>query len=62
MLDGDEPSTSAEFRGVVERIESDPTGAFYKAQAEHYGVPRRHPDDSHVIFSVKIRHIVGQNL
>jgi PPOX class probable F420-dependent enzyme len=54
--------TYAEFRGVVDHIEEDPTGAFYDVLAEHYGVSSRYSGDSRVILYVKFDHIVGQNL
>lgn len=62
IVDVDEPYTYAEFRGVVERIEEDPPGAFYKELAEHYGVPGRNPGEDRVILYIRIDHIVGQNL
>ena len=52
-----------ELRGVIERIEEDPTGAFYITMAERYGISRQgYRGDPRVIFYVKIQHIVGQNL
>jgi PPOX class probable F420-dependent enzyme len=62
ITDVDNPYTYAEFRGVVERIEPDPTGAFYDTLANHYGVPWGYRGDPRVILYVKIRHVVGQNL
>lgn len=63
ITDVDEPYTHVEFRGVVERTEEDPTGAFYIAMAERYGILRQgYRGDPRVIFYVKIQHIVGQNL
>ena len=41
ITDVDEPYTYAEFRGVVERIDEDPDGAFYNTLAEHYGCFRQ---------------------
>jgi PPOX class probable F420-dependent enzyme len=63
IRDVDAPYTHAEFRGVVERIEEDPPGAFYITMAERYGISRRsYRGAPRVIFYVKIHHIVGQNL
>ena len=62
ITDVDSPYTYAEFRGVVERIQDDPDGAFFNTLAEHYGVPLRNPGDPRVILFVKVHHIVGQNL
>jgi PPOX class probable F420-dependent enzyme len=62
IADVDNPYTYAEFRGVVERIEEDPNGAFYNTLAKHYGVPWGYQGDPRVIFYVKVQHIVGQNL
>ena len=62
ILDEEMPYTYAEFRGVVERIEEDPDGAFFNELAEHYGTPWRNPGDPRVILYVKIQHIAGQNL
>jgi hypothetical protein len=39
ITDVDDPYTYAEFRGLVERIEEDPTGAFHDTLAKHYGAP-----------------------
>src|SRR5437763_11870787 len=39
ITDVDNPYTYAEFRGFVERIEEDSTGAFYDNLAKHYDVP-----------------------
>jgi len=61
-LCNEEPYIYAEFRGVVERIEEDPNGTFFNTLAERYDTPMRNPGDPRVIFSVKIQHIVGQNL
>ncbi|QBD79996.1 PPOX class F420-dependent oxidoreductase [Ktedonosporobacter rubrisoli] len=60
--DPDDPYTHAEFRGVVERVEEDPAGAFFNTLAEHYGSPIRNPGDPRVILYVKVQHVVGQNL
>ena len=62
ITDVDEPYTYAEFRGVVERIEEDPDGAFFNILAERYGLPLRNPGDPRVVLCVKVLHIVGQNL
>ncbi len=62
ITDGDDPYIYAEFRGVVERIEEDPTGAFYDTLAKHYGSPQGYRGDPRVILYVKIQHVVGQNL
>ena len=62
IIDGDDPYTYAEFRGVVERIEEDPAGAFYETLAKRYGAPWGYPGDPRVIFYMKIEHIAGQNL
>ena len=62
ITDVDDPYTYAEFRGIVERIEEDPTGAFYDTLAERYGASWRYSGDPRVIFYVKILHVVGQNL
>ena len=60
--DADEPYTHVEFRGVVERIEEDPGGAFFNTLAEHYGTPYRNPSDPRVVLYVKVQHVSGQNL
>jgi hypothetical protein len=62
ITDMDDPYTYAEFRGIVERIEEDPTGAFYNTLAKHYGVPWGYRGDPRVILYVKIQRVVGQNL
>lgn len=62
ITDVDDPYTYAEFRGMMERIEEDPTGAFYDTLAKHYGAPWRYPGDPRVILYMKIQHIAGQNL
>lgn len=62
IVDSDNPYIYAEFRGVVERIEQDPQGAFYNTLAEHYQSPTRYRGDPRVILYVRIDHIVGQNL
>ena len=62
IVDPDNPYTYAEFRGVVERIEQDPPGAFYNTLAEHYQSPTRYRGDPRVILYVRIDHVVGQNL
>jgi hypothetical protein len=62
ITDKDDPYTYAEFRGVVERIEADPNGAFYDTLAEHYGASWRYQGDPRVILYVKVHQIVGQNL
>ncbi|GHO91923.1 PPOX class F420-dependent enzyme [Reticulibacter mediterranei] len=62
ITDVDNPYTYAEFRGVVEKIEKDPNGAFYNTLAKHYDTPWGYPGDPRVILYVKPQHIVGQNL
>ncbi|QBD80302.1 PPOX class F420-dependent oxidoreductase [Ktedonosporobacter rubrisoli] len=62
IRDLDDPYAYAEFRGIVERIEEDPTGAFYDTLAEHYGSPARYRGDPRVILYVKVQRVVGQNL
>ncbi|HEY0756845.1 MAG TPA: PPOX class F420-dependent oxidoreductase [Ktedonobacteraceae bacterium] len=57
-----DPYIHAEFRGVVERIEEDPTGAFYDTLAEHYASPSRYRGDPRVILYVKVQRVLGQNL
>ncbi len=60
ITDSDDPYTYAEFRGVVERIEDDPNGAFFDTLAEHYGAPMRYSGDPRVILYVKVQRVVGQ--
>jgi PPOX class probable F420-dependent enzyme len=62
ITDKDNAYTYAEFRGTVERIESDPKGVFYDTLAHHYGAPWGYTGDPRVIFYVKINHVVGQGL
>ena len=62
ITDPDQPYIYAEFRGVVERIEEDPTGAFYNTLSDHYKSPSRYRGDPRVILYIKIQHVVGQNL
>ena len=62
ITDVDDPYIYAEFRGVVERIEEDPGGAFYEELAKRYDAPWGYPGDPRVIFYMKIQHITGQNL
>lgn len=62
IADPDNPYIYAEFRGVVERIDKDPTGAFYDTLAVHYGSAGRYRGDPRVILYVKIDRIVGQGL
>ncbi len=62
IVDVDNPYIYAEFRGVVERIEEDPEGAFYNTLAEHYGASWRYDGDARVIFYVKVQRVVGQRL
>ena len=62
ITDSENPYIYAEFRGVVERIEDDPNGAFFNTLAEHYDIPFRNPGDARVILCIKVHHIVGQNL
>ena len=57
--DVDDPYTYAEFRGVVERIEEDPTGAFFDTLAEHYGSASRYRGDPRVVLCVKVQRVVG---
>jgi PPOX class probable F420-dependent enzyme len=62
ITDPDQPYIYAEFRGVVERIEEDPTGAFYNTLSDHYKSSSRYRGDPRVILYIKIQHVVGQNL
>jgi PPOX class probable F420-dependent enzyme len=62
ITDVDDPYTYAEFRGRVERIEADPTGAFFDTLAKHYGAPWGYPGDPRVILYMRIEHIAGQKL
>jgi len=62
ITDADDPYIYAEFRGVIERIEDDPKGAFYDTLAKHYAAPWGYTGDPRVIFYMKIQHVVGQNL
>ena len=62
ITDMDNPYTYAEFRGLGERIEEDPTGAFYDTLAKRYGVPWGYRGDPRVILYMRIQHIAGQNL
>ncbi len=62
VADVDEPYTCAEFRGVIERIDKDPDGAFYNTLAKHYEAPWGYRGDPRVILNMKIQRIVGQNL
>ena len=62
ITDPENPYIYAEFRGVVERIEEDSTGALYDTLAVRYGSPNRYRGDPRVILHVKIHHIVGQGL
>lgn len=62
ITDVDDPYTYAEFRGRMERIEADPTGAFYETLANRYGVPWGYPGDPRVILYMRIEHIAGQKL
>lgn len=62
IMDVDDPYTSAEFLGVVDRIEDDPNGAFYDTLAERYGSPGRDIGDPRVILYVKVDRVAGQNL
>lgn len=39
IIDPDDPYRYLEVRGVVERIDPDPTGAFYVELAKRYGAP-----------------------
>ncbi len=62
ITDPDDPYVYAEFRGTIERIEEDPSGAFYDTLAKHYNVPWGYNGDSRVILYMKIQHITGQRL
>ncbi|GHO68345.1 hypothetical protein KSC_072370 [Ktedonobacter sp. SOSP1-52] len=62
ITDVDDPYTCAEFRGIVERIEEDPTGTFYDTLAKHYEMSFRYSGDPRVVLFMKIQHIAGQNL
>lgn len=62
ITDGDNPYIYAEFRGVVEKIEEDPTGAFYNELSDHYQSSSRYRGDPRVILYVKIEHVAGQGL
>ena len=62
ITDVDDPYTYAEFRGIVERIEEDLTGALYETLAKHYGAPWGYSGDPRVILYMKIQHIVGKKL
>ena len=62
ITDVDDPYTAVEFRGRVDRMEADPTGAFYDALAKHYGVPWGYRGDPRVILYMTIDHITGQNV
>lgn len=62
IVDVDIPYIYAEFRGVVERIDEDPEGAFYNTLADHYNSSGRYRGDPRVILYVKIQHVVGQGL
>src|SRR5690242_10233817 len=62
IVDTDDLYIFGEFRGVVEQIEEDPTGAFYNELAVHYGSSNRWRGDPRVVLYVKIERVVGQNL
>ena len=62
ITDPDNFYTYAEFRGTIERIEEDPTGAFYNTLAKHYNSSSSYSGDPRVILSMKISHITGQFL
>jgi PPOX class probable F420-dependent enzyme len=62
IADVDHPYTYAEFRGVVEKIEEDPTGAFFDTLAERYNIDGRYIGDPRVILYVKVERIAGQGL
>jgi hypothetical protein len=62
ITDTDDPYVYAEFRGTIERIEQDPTGAFYDELAKHYNVPWGYSGDPRVILYMKITHVAGQRL
>src|SRR5258708_795154 len=59
ITDPDDAYTYAEFRGVVDRIEEDPTGAFFNELAEHYGSSSRYRGDPRVVIYVKVQRILG---
>src|SRR6266571_4952212 len=59
IIDADDPYTYAEFRGVVDRIEEDPTGALFNALAEKYGSSSRYRGDPRVIVYVKVDRVLG---
>ena len=54
IIDPDRPYRYLEVRGTVERIEPDPTGAFYVELAERYGrpSPSAPPDARHRVILV----------
>jgi PPOX class probable F420-dependent enzyme len=62
IFDPDNIYSYAEFRGKVEKIEEDPTGAFYDVLAEHYGASWRYSGDPRVIFYVKPERVTGMGL
>src|SRR5215472_14402330 len=62
ITDVENPYTYAELRGRVERIETDPTGAFYDTLAKHYRAPWGYQGDPRVILYVKIEYVAGQKL
>lgn len=64
VVDPDSPYTYLEVRGVVERIEPDPTGAFFVELALRYGMesPSAPADSEHrVIYYVRPTAVSGQN-
>ncbi|AEA22572.1 PPOX class F420-dependent oxidoreductase [Pseudonocardia benzenivorans] len=46
VVDPDNPSRYLEVRGTVERVDEDPTGAFYVTLAQRYSRPPRPPADA----------------
>lgn len=62
ITDADDHYVHAEFRGTVERIEEDPTGALYDKLAVRYDSERRYRGDPRVILHVKVHRVVGQGL
>ena len=59
ITDVGDPYTYAEFRGVVDHIEEDPTGAFFNTLAEKYGSSSRYRGDPRVILYVKVDRVLG---
>jgi PPOX class probable F420-dependent enzyme len=59
IIDPDDPYVYAEFRGVVDNIEEDPTGALFNTLAEKYGSSSRYRGDPRVILNVKVDRVLG---